>query len=116
MRDFIKTHVPKGSTIYSDEASVFKQLKKYYTHKSVKHALNLYVDGDVHTNTIENFWSLLKRGLYGIYHQVSDKHLERYLDEFSARFNTRSLTSQERFENFLVESESYLSYKNLTSK
>ncbi|MCB0753012.1 MAG: transposase, partial [Ignavibacteriae bacterium] len=73
-------------------------------------------DGDVHTNTIENFWSLLKRGLYGIYHQVSDKHLERYLDEFSARFNTRSLTTQERFENFLVDSESYLSHKRLTKK
>ncbi|MCB0746789.1 MAG: IS1595 family transposase [Ignavibacteriae bacterium] len=116
MRDFIKTHVPKGSTIYSDEAKVFHQLKKYYTHKSVKHALSLYVDGDVHTNTIENFWSLLKRGLYGIYHQVSDKHLERYLDEFSARFNTRSLTTQERFENFLVDSESYLSHKRLTKK
>lgn len=110
----ISKHVPKGSTIYSDEAPVYNHLKKYYTHDNVKHSLNIYVEGNVHTNTIENFWSVLKRGLYGVYHQVSDKHLERYLDEFSARFNTRSLTSQERFEKFLVDSESVLSYKKLT--
>ncbi|WP_111682482.1 IS1595 family transposase [Winogradskyella tangerina] len=115
MGAFIARHVPQGSTIYSDEAPVYNHLKKYYTHESVKHALNIYVDGQVHTNTIENFWSVLKRGLYGIYHQVSEKHLERYLDEFAARFNTRSLSSQERFEKFLVDSESTLSYKKLIS-
>ncbi len=114
MGAFISKHVPKGSTIYSDEAPVYNHLKRYYTHDSVKHALNIYVEGNVHTNTIENFWSILKRGLYGIYHQVSEKHLERYLDEYSARFNTRSLTSQERFEKFLNDSESVLSYKRLT--
>lgn len=111
----ITKHVPKGSTIYSDEAPVYNHLKKYYTHDNVKHSLNVYVEGGVHTNTIENFWSVLKRGLYGVYHQVSEKHLERYLDEFSARFNTRDLTSQERFEKFLEDSESVLSYKNLTN-
>lgn len=116
MVDFVRTHVPNDATIYSDEAPAYNQLKKYYTHNNVKHALNIYVDGQVHTNTIENFWSVLKRGLYGIYHQVSDKHLERYLDEYSARFNTRSLDSQERFEKFLVDSESTLSYKRLIKR
>jgi len=111
----ISKHVPKGSTIYTDEAPVYTHLKKYYTHDNIKHSLNLYVEGGVHTNTIENFWSVLKRGLYGVYHQVSEKHLERYLDEFSARFNTRALTSQERFEKFLVDSESVLSYKRLVN-
>jgi transposase-like protein len=111
----ISKHVPEGSTIYSDEAPVYTHLKKYYTHDNVKHSLNVYVEGGVHTNTIENFWSVLKRGLYGVYHQVSEKHLERYLDEYSARFNTRSLTSQERFEKFLEDSESVLSYKRLIS-
>ena len=114
MGAFISKHVPKGSTIYSDEAPVYNHLKKYYTHDNVKHSLNIYVEGSVHTNTIENFWSVLKRGLYGVYHQVSDKHVSRYLDEYAARFNTRSLTSQERFEKFLVDSESVLSYKELT--
>lgn len=113
MVSFIKNHVPANATIYSDEAPVYKQLKKVYTHDSVKHALNIYVEGNVHTNTIENFWSVLKRGLYGIYHQVSDKHLERYLDEYSARFNTRKLSSNARFVNFLEQSESVLSYNKL---
>jgi transposase-like protein len=116
MVDFVRTYVPNDATIYSDEAPAYFQLKKYYTHENVKHALNIYVEGAVHTNTIENFWSVLKRGLYGVYHQVSDKHLERYLDEFSARFNTRSLTSQQRFEKFLLDSESALLYKSLVEK
>lgn len=115
MGAFISKHVPKGSTIYSDEAPVYTHLKRNYTHDSVKHALNIYVEGTVHTNTIENFWSVLKRGLYGVYHQVSEKHLERYLDEYSARFNTRHLSSHDKFVKFLNDSESVLSYKGLTS-
>ncbi|WP_339815246.1 IS1595 family transposase [uncultured Imperialibacter sp.] len=109
----IEKHVPKGAKIYTDESKVYKSLKKHYTHETVKHALSIYVAGDVHTNTIENFWSVLKRGLVGVYHQVSEKHLERYLDEFSARFNTRDITTSDRFQNFLKESESYLSHKRL---
>lgn len=112
--NLISKHVPKGSTIYSDEAPVYNHLKRFYTHDNVKHSLNIYVEGNVHTNTIENFWSVLKRGLYGIYHQVSDKHLERYLDEYAAIFNTRDLSSKERFDKFLVDAESVLSYKSLT--
>ncbi|WP_397364343.1 IS1595 family transposase [Olleya sp. R77988] len=115
MVDFVTTHVPKNATIYSDEAHAYRKLNKYYTHDNVKHSLNIYVEGSVHTNTIENFWSVLKRGLYGVYHQVSEKHLERYLDEYAARFNTRHLSSRERFDNFLVEAESVLSYKSLTN-
>lgn len=113
MVDFVKTHVPKDATIYSDEAPAYVQLKKTYKHNNVKHSLNIYVEGQVHTNTIENFWSILKRGIYGIYHQVSDKHISRYLDEFAARFNTRSLSPQERFDGFLESSESVLPYKSL---
>ncbi|UII81228.1 IS1595 family transposase [Flagellimonas sp. CMM7] len=116
MVDFVKTHVPADSTIYSDEAPAYKQLKRTYKHDNVKHALNIYVEGQVHTNTIENFWSVLKRGLYGVYHQVSDKHISRYLDEYAARFNNRTLTSNERFNQFLEDSESVLSYDKLTEK
>lgn len=112
MVDFVKTHVPQDSTIYSDETAAYKQLKKTYKHDNVKHSLNIYVEGQVHTNTIENFWSVLKRGLYGVYHQ-SDKHISRYLDEYAARFNNRSLTSNELLNQFLDGSESVLSYKVL---
>ncbi len=65
----------------------------------------------LHINTIENYWSVLKRGLYGIYHQVSDKHISRYLDEYATRFNTRHLSRHERFDKFLVDVESILSYE-----
>lgn len=115
MVSFIKKHVPVKSTVYTDESTVYHEIKKNYNHGSVKHSLSIYVDGNVHTNTIENFWSILKRGIYGIYHQVSDKHISRYLDEFAARFNTRTLSPQERFDEFLESSESVLSYDLLIS-
>lgn len=113
MNNFIENHVPKGSKIYTDEYKGYKSLGKKYTHDTVNHSLSLYVAGDVHTNTIESFWSVLKRGIHGIYHFVSDKHLERYLDEFAGRYNTRHHTNEFRFDKFLNDSESYLSYKEL---
>ena len=116
MVEFIEKHVPKGSTIYTDESLVYNGLGKTYTHDTVKHNLQIYVAGDVHTNTIENFWSILKRGIYGIYHQVSEKHFERYLDEYAARFNNRDLSNQGKFEKFLSESESNLTYNHLINK
>jgi len=113
--DFIKSHVPKGSTIYTDEYGGYSRLKLHYSHETIKHRVDIYVDGDIHTNTMESFWSVFKRGLIGIYHQVSEKHLERYLDEFSTRFNARFLGHQDRIETFLRVSESYLSYKRLVA-
>ncbi|MEO8760148.1 MAG: IS1595 family transposase [Bacteroidia bacterium] len=110
---FINEHVPAGSHIVSDEHHAYGQLNKVYTHNTVTHSLRVYVNGNAHTNTIENFWSVLKRGLYGIYHQVSDKHLERYLNEFAARYNSRDTNSFQRFEDFLAKSEGGLLYKNL---
>lgn len=116
LRNLIEKHVPFGARIITDEAIAYSNLNKTYTHNTVNHSLRVYVDGDSHTNTIENFWSVLKRGIYGIYHQVSDKHLERYLNEFSGRFNTRQSTPQERIDNFLKQSEGGLLYKVLIAK
>ena len=65
-------------------------------HESVNHTAKEYVRGNVHTNTIEGFFSLLKRGVYGTFHSVSKHHLHRYLDEFSFRYNTRELDDGER--------------------
>jgi len=112
----IEKHVEKGSTMLTDEFYVYGGLNlRGYTHKTIQHNLKIYVQGEVHTNTIENFWSVLKRGLYGIYHYTSKKHLDRYLDEFCARYNTRELTEAERFEKFLHQSEKRLSWKNLVA-
>ena len=63
--------------------------KQGYTHRRINHSTKVYVMGDVHTNTIEGFWSLVKRGIGGVYHQVSHKYLQSYLDEFSFRYNHR---------------------------
>ncbi len=60
-----------------------------YVHKRVQHAQNIYVMGDAHTNSIEGFWSLVKRGIGGVYHSVSRKYLHFYLDEYSFRYNRR---------------------------
>ena len=113
MREFIKEHVPRGSKVYTDEFSGYNILSEHYNHKTVNHTISLYVVGDVHTNSIENFWGILKRGIYGIYHQISEKHLERYLDEFAGRFNTKKLSNQDKFDKFLKDNNSYLSYKEL---
>jgi transposase-like protein len=78
------------SIIYTDEYHPYDRLgKRGYTHKRVHHSANVYVDGDAHTNTIEGFWSLLKRGISGVYHGVSAKHLQSYLDEYVFRYNNR---------------------------
>lgn len=116
MVSFIQDNVEQGTHICSDEASAYNQLHKLYSHSTVTHSLKIYKVGNTHTNTIENFWSVLKRGLNGIYHQVSERHLEAYLNEFTARYNSRDISSFDRFENFLGNTEGGLLYKNLIAK
>ena len=60
-----------------------------YQHRRINHSAKVYVAGDVHTNSIEGFWSLVKRGIGGVYHSVSAKYLQSYLDEYSFRYNRR---------------------------
>ncbi len=116
MVPFVQDYVPQGARIITDEHFGYSELNKVYTHETVNHSLRVYVQGEKHTNTIENFWSVLKRGLYGVYHQVSDKHLERYLTEFAARFNARHTSPYQNFNTFLQQSEGGLLYKNLIAK
>jgi transposase len=85
----VKEYVLPRSTIFTDEATSYGQLPSLgYTHRRINHAQKVYVQGDVHTNTIEGFWSLVKRGIGGVYHSVSAKYLS-YLDEYSFRYNRR---------------------------
>ena len=94
----IEKHVAKGSRMVTDEWKSYVRLPELgYTHESVRHNIGEYVNGDVHTNGIEGYWSNLKRGIIGIYHQVSPKHLHRYCDEFSFRYNTRKEKEADRF-------------------
>ena len=88
----VHERVLPSSTIYTDEYPVYDRLANEtngYVHKRVQHQQNIYVMGDAHTNSIEGFWSLVKRGIGGVYHSVSRKYLQSYLDEYSFRYNRR---------------------------
>ena len=90
LQTFIKANAKAGSHIMTDEWLSYKGLDtKNFKHSFVKHGQGEYVNGQIYTNTMENFWALLKRGIFGQYHQLSDRHLQRYIDEFCFRFNNR---------------------------
>jgi transposase-like protein len=87
----IADNVKRGSTVYTDEAKMYNSLPLAgFEHQSVRHVAQVYVSGDVHTQTIEGFWSLVKRGIWGVHHSVSRQHLQMYLNEYVWRFNRRN--------------------------
>ena len=88
----IARNVRRGSTVYTDSHAGYTGIP--YDHETVAHTVGEYVRNQVHTNGIESFWALLKRGHYGIYHQMSFKHLSRYLTEFSGRHNMKGDTME----------------------
>ena len=92
----IRRHVAPGSTVYTDELKSYQGLDEDYVHEVINHSEE-YVRGHVHTNGIENFWSLFKRVIYGTHHSVEPFHLDRYLSENVQRFNTRQLRDDVRF-------------------
>ena len=89
LHGFIHDHVADGSTVYTDGADAYKGLGRDLDHAAVRHSVGEYVRGEVHTNGMESFWAMLKRGYYGTYHKMSFKHLRRYVAEFAARHNVR---------------------------
>ena len=107
----VKKHVSRDARVITDQLPSYRTLGEVYRHDTINHIFE-YSRGDVHTNTIENFWSLLKRGIIGSYHQVSIKHLDRYLSEFTYRFNRRD--EQEKL--FEQTTKSLLHGKNLRYK
>jgi transposase-like protein len=117
----VKEHVELGSLLSTDDCHSYWGLDQEYVHKIVDHA-ERYVDGQIHTNSLENFWSLLKRGLKGTYVAVEPFHLFRYLDEQTFRFNNRGnkekpVNDGERFEMLLSQiAGKRLTYSALTGK
>lgn len=105
----IREHIEPGSTVYTDQLASYKGVGLDYAHRVINHA-ETYVKGNVHTNTIENFWSLLKRGIKGTYVSIEPFHLFRYLDEQTFRFNARKRSDQDRF----MSAASMLSGKRVT--
>ncbi len=113
----IKANVEFGSNLYTDDFLAYSKMGEFYRHKILKHKDGQYVRrGDVHSNTIESFWALFKRGYYGIYHSMSRKHLQRYVDEFAYRFNRRKDGLQTVFSDTVekVAMSNQLGYKRLT--
>ena len=99
--------------LYTDEWVGYKQVNKIYDHLFVKHNEGEYVNGRIYTNTIEGFWSILKRGIVGIYHFTSRKHIQKYVDEFVFRYNKRNSGEHQRFNLFLQNTEHRLTYSEL---
>jgi transposase len=90
----VADNIEKGAQVYSDEFNIYKALPAMgYAHDSVPHAEKIYVRGNAHTNTIEGFWSQSKNGIRGVYHAVSAKYLQHYLDEYAFRYNHRDDTT-----------------------
>lgn len=99
LKGIIRANVCPTARIMTDENAAYKGLgREFPSHQTTRHGAGEYVRGDVHSNTIEGYFALVKRGLYGTYHAVSRKHLPRYLDEFSFRYNYRKADDGARTE------------------
>ena len=87
LQGFVGDHAANGATVYTDDHGGYHGMP--FKHETVKHSVSEYVNGMAHTNGIESFWALLKRGYHGTYHHMSEKHLQRYVNEFAGRHNDR---------------------------
>jgi transposase-like protein len=90
LRPILLAHVDDRAVIMTDDAGVYRKVDGDFAHEVVNHSMDEYVRGDVHTNTIESYFSIVKRGITGTFHHVSQQHLHRYLSEFDFRYNNRS--------------------------
>ncbi len=113
--------VEENSLIVTDEHKTYQSISHSYVHRTVNHSAGKYVREGVYngeevklyTNTIEGFWSLLKRGIYGIYHQTSKKHLQKYINEFTFRYNNRKLKNMDKFNSLAINMGHRTKYKEL---
>jgi hypothetical protein len=91
LRPILEAGVDKASHLRTDESNIYLTVgKQFASHETVNHSAKEYVRDDVHTNTVEGFFSILQRGVYGIYRHVSEAHLHRYLAEFDFRYSNRA--------------------------
>lgn len=106
--------VKRPATIFTDEWQGYKTISKLYEHHIVDHGHGQYVKGNAYTNTIEGFWSILKRGLTCIYNHTSKRHLQRYVNEFCFRYNCRNIKCQDRFNLLLCNTNNHhITYQRL---
>ncbi len=116
-KDVVRRHVSPDAQLVTDSHLGYRGLAyEFAGHATVNHTINQFKDGVFHTNSIEGFFSHFKRTIFGIYHQVSPKHLHRYCDEFVFRYNTRKVKDTERFIHALQNTQGRLKWKDLTAK
>jgi transposase-like protein len=113
IQPLVKKNVIMGSTVVTDEWWAYRTLYTTYEHSFVNHGARQYVDGTTHTNTIEGFWSLFKRAIYGIYHSISAKYLQFYVAESAFRYNTRKMSQSTRMFLLFHNANGKLSRKDL---
>lgn len=99
LHDFINSNVHENSPKYTDENKSYTGLEN---HESVNHSVGKWVNDKAHTNGIESFWAMMKRGYHGTYHKISHKHLDRYVQEFSERHNLRELDTEQQMEEMVA--------------
>ena len=116
LQNKVREHVLRGAVLYTDAWAGYEKLSKDYIHHVINHAIE-YVNGHIHTNSIEAFWALLKRTLKGTYVAPRPEHLQRYVEEQVFRFNRRQMTDGPRFAMATKAVDGKrLTYKALTGK
>jgi transposase-like protein len=118
IQPILRKIIKPEAVLISDEWMAYNGMNSHCSHFIVNHSKKEYVNIDnpeIHTNTIEGFWGIFKRGIIGIYNRVSKKHIQRYVNEFVFRYNTRKMKESERFCLFLCNIEHRLKYQELIS-
>ena len=114
LQGFVIAAALAGATVYTDDAAAYKGMP--FDHASVRHSVGEYVDGMAHTNGIESFWSMLKRAHKGVYHKISPKHLQRYVNEFAGRHGVRELDTLDQMQSVVARMVGKrLMYRELTA-
>lgn len=118
LKEMVHNYVDQDATVYTDSANVYEGLSEYVlTHGTVNHSIKQYRKGAACTNTVEGFFSILKRGIFGVYHHVSEQHLHRYLSEFDYRYTHREATDGARAIGAVVASQGKrLTYRQLPAR
>ncbi len=99
---FVASQTKDGAKVYTDEAKAYNALKPFYDHESVNHSVSEYVREQAHTNGIESFWAMLKRGYQGTFHHMSPQHLHRYVNEFAGRHNIRNADTIKQMQDIVA--------------
>lgn len=114
LQGFVMRHTEEGATVYTDEAAAYRNIPRQ--HETVSHSAGEYVRGMAHTNGLESHWAMLDRGIYGVFHHVSPKHLHRYVCEFDGRHNSRSMDTANQMQAVVRQGQGKrLRYVDLTA-